>query len=123
MTELIYRTNVVGIGASAMDFLDEKMIIFFNKLAQPDIAEFSVLLADLEGEGEIKPGDVLALGEKEFAVTAVGEVANQNFRALGHAAIHFDGLALAALPGEIHVADLAIPNIIAGMPVVFKRGV
>lgn len=117
----IYTTKVVGIGASALSFLDEKMIIFFNKQAQDALAEYSILLDDLEGDGEIVPGSRLWLGDKSFCVTAVGEVANKNFRELGHAVIHFDGKAEAGLPGEIHVEDIAIPEIMAGLSVVFEK--
>lgn len=121
MSTHIYQTKVVGWGNSALDFLGDRMVIFFNKQAQGDLAEYSVLLDDLDGEGEFSVGDTLCLGAEPYAITAVGEVANTNFRQLGHMVVHFDGKEVAGLPGEIHVEDRAIEQITIGLPVVLKK--
>ncbi|MDR1620200.1 MAG: PTS glucitol/sorbitol transporter subunit IIA [Clostridiales bacterium] len=121
MSKFAYRTRVTGMGTSAFTFLEEKMIIFFNKQTRSDLAEYSVLIDNLEGTGDIAPGDLLMLGDRSYRITAVGDVANINFARLGHAVICFDGLEAARLPGEIHVEDTKVPKITIGLPVVFIK--
>lgn len=45
-------------------------------------------------------------------VTAVGEVAEQNLRELGHITLRFDGHREAEFPGTVHVAG-PVPDAIA----------
>ncbi|WP_116397647.1 PTS glucitol/sorbitol transporter subunit IIA, partial [Klebsiella quasipneumoniae] len=54
--------------------------------------------------GELRPGAELQLGDRHYPVTAVGEVAEQNLRELGHITVRFDGEAEAEFPGSIHVS-------------------
>jgi len=113
-----YRAKVISIGSSAMSFLDQKMVIFFDHKAGPDIAEFSVMI---EGTGvcDFEPGDSVFLGDEQYKITAVGDVSNKNLEALGHAVLRFDGKSDAELPGTMHVEDKPIVDITTGMSVVF----
>ena len=114
-----YRATVVGIGSSAMSFLDQKMVVFFGHNAGPDIAEYSVLI-DGEGECDFEPsGDCLMLGDEKYRITAVGEVANKNLAELGHAVVKFDGKTEADLPGIFHVEEKEIASITVGLSVAF----
>ncbi len=45
----------------------------------------------------------MELGEQRYAVTAVGDVAEQNLRELGHITLRFDGQPQAEYPGTVHV--------------------
>ncbi len=119
--ETIYSTKIVGMGASALTFVNEKMIIFFNKKAQEDLAEYSILLDDGQGSGEIRSGDYLMLGPQAYRVCAVGAVAGSNLERLGHAVVKFDGKEQAELPGNFHVENKPIINIESGLSVSFVR--
>lgn len=113
-----YRAKVVGIGGSAMSFLDKNMVVFFGHQAGPDLAEYSVLI-DGSGVCDFESGDRLILGDEQYRITSVGEEANKNLAALGHAVIKFDGKTSAELPGCIHVEAKKIVEITTGLPVVF----
>jgi len=115
-----YHAIVVGMGGSAMSFLEQKMVVFFNHRAGPDLAEYSVLI-DGGGECGFVPGDYLILGDEQYKITAVGEEANKNLAALGHAVIKFDGKTGAELPGCIHVEAKEIVEITTGLSVVFCK--
>ena len=52
------------------------------------------------------------LGLVGYAVTAVGDVAEQNLRELGHITLRFDGHREAEFPGTVHVAG-PVPDAIA----------
>ena len=62
--------------------------------------------------GTLQPGAELQLGEQRYPVTAVGEVAEQNLRELGHITLRFDGHREAEFPGTVHVAG-PVPDAIA----------
>jgi PTS system glucitol/sorbitol-specific IIA component len=57
---------------------------------------------------ELKPGSQLELGETRYAVTAVGDVAEQNLRELGHITLRFDGQPQAEYPGITWMALVAV---------------
>ena len=59
-------------------------------------------------QGELQ----LKLGRHRYPVTAVGSVAEQNLRELGHITLRFDGLSEAEFPGTVHVAG-PVPDGIA----------
>ncbi len=46
----------------------------------------------------------MELAQRRYAITAVGSVATQNLRELGHITVRFDGEAEAEFPGSIHVS-------------------
>ena len=54
--------------------------------------------------GELQVGGVMELAQRRYAITAVGSVATQNLRELGHITVRFDGEAEAEFPGSIHVS-------------------
>jgi len=115
----IYRTKVVKLGANSLDFLGEKMIIFFNKRVQDQLADYSILIDDAEGSCDIKVGNSLKLGDSSYKVTAIGEVAMKNLSNLGHVVVKFDGKDTADLPGNIHVENKNIAQIYAGLEISF----
>ncbi len=121
MKDLIYSTTVVKIGASALMFLSEKMLIFFNKRAHSDLAEYSVLIDDGEGGFNIETGDYLVLGNAQYRITAIGDVATRNFEMLGHVVVRFDGKDVAALPGNFHVENKEIAPITENMTISFVK--
>lgn len=121
MSEVIYKTKIVQVGKNALTFLPEKMLIFFNKRAQPDLAEYSVLIDDGEGRCNVVVGDYLVLGSTKYCITAIGDTAVKNFDILGHAVVKFDGKLNADLPGNIHVEDKDIVEIVSELSVAFSK--
>ena len=95
---VIYQTTITRIGQSAADALSDQMLITFREGAPADIEEFCFIHCHGELNGELK------LGEARYAVTAVGDVAEQNLRELGHITLRFDGQLQAEYPGTVHVA-------------------
>ncbi len=100
--EPIYRTEIKEIGAEVEAFLEEKYLILFEVGAPPELAEMAVL-HDCSYMREEPPvaGDVLAIGGKEFPMTAVGEKAWKNIKDLGHAVFVFNGATEVEMPGQI----------------------
>lgn len=100
---VIYQTTITRIGQSAADALSDQMLITFREGAPVDIEEFCFIHCHGELNGSLQPGNQLQLGETWYAVTAVGGVAEQNLRELGHITLRFDGQSQAEYPGTVHV--------------------
>lgn len=116
---VIYQTTIIRIGQSAPDALDDNMLITFREGAPADIEEFCFIHCHGELNGELKPGSQLELGEMHYAVTAVGDVAGQNLRELGHITLRFDGQSQAEYPGMVHVDGPVPQAIVPGCTVKF----
>ena len=100
--ETIYRTEIKEIGAEVGAFLEERYLILFEVGAPPELAEMAVL-HDRSHMHEEPPsaGHVLALGGRDFRMTAVGEKAWKNIKDLGHAVFVFNGATEVEMPGQI----------------------
>ena len=103
--EPIYLTEVTEIGPEVAEFLEAGLLILFEAGAPPELAEIAVLHQPISGPREDPPeaGDILAIGSREFRITALGYKAWQNIQDLGHAVFKFSGQEEAELPGEIHL--------------------
>ena len=121
MAKQILEAGIVKIGANAADFLEENMLIFFQEDVPPYLADFCYLSRPSKGGYGIQVGDRLILDGESFPVTAIGDVALENFEKLGHLTVRFDGAAAPAQPGTMHVGKGAVPALHAGSSVVFVR--
>jgi PTS system glucitol/sorbitol-specific IIA component len=102
--EPIYLTEVKEIGPEVAEFLEAGILILFETGAPPELAEIAVLHDPVSRrEDPPEAGDVLAIGSREFRITAVGSKAWQNVQQLGHAVFKFDGSREVELPGQIHL--------------------
>jgi len=102
----IYSTRITELGPEVPEFLEAGLVILFKTGAPPELAEMSVLHEPGDPREEPpKPGDILALGDRELRITAVGEKAWKNVLELGHVVLKFNGLGEAELPGEIYVEE------------------
>ena len=80
----IYSSEIVRIGEQAKLFLDEGIVVFFGDNAPEELQDFAVIHKLEEITGEIKVGSEVTLSDVQLKVTAVGDVANENFKNLGH---------------------------------------
>lgn len=95
---VIYQTTITRIGQSAPDALSDQMLITFREGAPADIEEFCFIHCHGELNGSLQAGIQFELGQHHYPVTAVGSVAEQNLRELGHITLRFDGLSEAEFP-------------------------
>ena len=81
---VIYQTTITRIGASAIDALSDQMLITFREGAPADLEEYCFIHCHGELKGALHPGLQFSLGQHRYPVTAVGSVAEDNLRELGH---------------------------------------
>ena len=114
-----YRAKVTAVGEFAAEFIDEGVLVFFGAAAPEELQEVAVIHDRSEPQAaDIAPGDTIKLGDTEFPVLAVGPVANENIKNLGHIVIKFNGLKTPEMDGDITVPEAAIPEITVGLELV-----
>lgn len=116
-----YTTKVVEVGQEAELFLADRTAITFGSNAPEALRPFCFIIELATLEGELAVGRHLTIGDQQWTVTAVGDVAQTNLVNLGHVTLVFDGAAEPRLPGAVHVGGLdAAPALALGVPVVFE---
>jgi len=111
---IIFKTVVTNIGSSAEEFLQERMIILFGENAPQELSDICYNIKIVPIYHVIKTGMHLKINDISFLITAIGNVAEENLKNLGHVTINFDGSPAASLSGTIHVEKKDIPNISIG---------
>lgn len=114
MGQVIFSTKVTSLGPLVPEFIKEKILVFFQEGAPPELMEISVLHQPEILTGEVKPGDILLINNHSFKITAVGEVANANLKHLGHLVIKFNARTFPELPGDVCVEEKEIPPLFPG---------
>ncbi len=101
---VIYQSQFTVVGHLAREGFEDGLFITFS---EHEIVEDMVEYCFVHKHGELAQdftvGDVFIFDNKRFSVTAVGNNAIDNFRALGHITVYFDGAAEAKLPGAVHL--------------------
>nr|WP_314263288.1 PTS glucitol/sorbitol transporter subunit IIA [uncultured Moellerella sp.] len=103
MSTLIYRFQVVQIGDYVAEYLTENKIILFASPVPQDIADYCVVHQASKLTVRLEPGQKLCINQSEYLISAIGEVASENLRQLGHITLNFDGATKAELPGMVHL--------------------
>jgi glucitol/sorbitol PTS system EIIB component len=88
--------------------------------APADLEEYCFIHCHGELKGALHPGLQFSLGQHRYPVTAVGSVAEDNLRELGHVTLRFDGLNEAEFPGTVHVAGPVPDDIAPGSVLKFE---
>ncbi len=110
----IFETTVIAIGQDAEEFKQENMLLFFGEEAPPELSDFCYKIMVTPIRKELFLIWFFALTNEKYAITAVGKVAEENLRQLGHITVNFDGAAISELPGTIHVEQKPLPTINVG---------
>jgi len=100
-----YSATVLHVGPLVNEFTDAGILVFFGENAPQELYEFSVIHDGTTLEAELEPGDIVSLDGEEYKILAVGEVANTNFRNLGHLVMKFNGKTKVELPGDVCVEE------------------
>ena len=118
-----YSTVVTSVGPLLKEFLAERIIVLFNEDAPEELWEFAVIHRPEDTFEEVRPGDRVFFGSHDpIMVTAVGEVANKNIAALGHAVFKCNGNDKAELPGDVCLEEVSLPEVEVGQAIRIEAG-
>lgn len=118
---MILESEVVSVGKEAQRFLNEGILLLFPaESVMTQVKNYSIMTNKLEVNGQIKVGDQLSIGDEQFKITAVGNIAQQNLEKIGHATFKADGSTQAELPGTIYLEVKDLPTITVGEKIMIK---
>ncbi|RJQ42402.1 MAG: PTS sorbitol transporter subunit IIA [Anaerolineaceae bacterium] len=112
-----YQGKIISIGPLVDEFKQAGILVFFGENAPEELVEFSIIHDASELVEPLEVGDTISLGEENFKVLSVGEVANTNLANLGHLIMKFNGEAEARLPGDVNVELKPVPDIKVGLEI------
>ena len=118
-----FQVKIVGIGSDVPMFLEDPenaLLILFNEDVPPEFADLSVLHTKSEVFEPPIIGDTLAIGDKLYEITAVGPVALETLKNLGHCTIGFTGASEVPLPGYLVVRgpeDVTVDDLKPGVEI------
>ena len=110
----IYSSNIVKLGEQSELFLAEGIVDFFGDNAPEELQDVAVVHELKPVNGDIVVGTTIELSGEILKVTSIGEVANENFKNLGHLVLKLDSAQEAALPGDVSCSYSKIPDIVVG---------
>ena len=109
-----YEAAVTNIGPMVTEFINAGILVFFGADAPPELVEFSIIHDGKDLKEDMVPGDVVMIDDESYKILAVGDVANSNFRNLGHLIMKFNGKDKVELPGDVCVESKPIPEVKVG---------
>ncbi len=101
--KVIYQTMITKVGEFAEEALIENMFITFKQSVPKDLEDYCFIHKHGELLCDVKAGDLLQVDGKDYPITAVGSVASNNLKELGHVTFRFDSATEAEYPGTIHL--------------------
>ena len=110
----VYTTTVTDLGDNFKDFISTKMMVLFMDNAPDELLDYCILHGENELKTDIQVGDILKINEKEYEITALGDVVNENLDKLGHITLKFDGSTTADLSGSLYLEEKEMPEIKIG---------
>ena len=111
---LKYEARVKSIGPFTQEFLDHNIIVLFGENAPEELVEFSVIHDGKELLSPLEAGDIVQVDDEQFSILAVGDVANDNFKNIGHLVLKFNGESEVEMPGDVCVENRPLPPISVG---------
>jgi PTS system glucitol/sorbitol-specific IIA component len=110
-----YQGKVISIGPLVDEFKQAGILVFFGKNAPEELVEFSIIHDASELVEPLEIGDTIFLGDEQFKILSIGDVANTNLANLGHLILKFNGEIEARLPGDVNVELKEVPEIKVGL--------
>lgn len=105
-----YETVVTEVGEHVGEFLAEGVLVLFGEDAPEELREYSVIHRPADADGGVEVGDQVVVAGDGMTVLAVGDVANDNLRNLGHLVLKRNGATEPALPGDVCCDTGPIPQ-------------
>jgi len=116
--EMKYEVSITAVGNLARTFLENNnSIIILDEGVRPNLADMVVEHTVSDLKADIAVGDKLKIGNTDFKVISVGDVANDTIREEGHCTVVVN--AEGSMPGQIIVKGPVPPRLLVGDKIQF----
>ena len=116
--EMKYEVSITAVGNLARTFLENNnSIIILDEGVRPNLADMVVEHTVSDLKADIAVGDKLKIGNTDFKVISVGDVANDTLREEGHCTVVVN--AEGSMPGQIIVKGPVPPRLQVGDKIQF----
>ena len=117
-----YQAKITAIGPLVAEFIDHNILVLFGEQAPEELAEFSIIHDGKDLNGTLLVGDFVFFGDSGYKILAVGDVANNNLKNLGHVIIKFNGETEPEMPGDVCVEARPLPALEPGLEIRIEEG-
>ena len=118
--EMKYEVSITAVGNLARTFLENNnSIIILDEGVRPNLADMVVEHTVSDLKADIAVDDKLKIGNTDFKVVSVGDVANDTIREEGHCTIVVN--AEGSMPGQIIVKGPVPPRLNVGDKIKFFK--
>lgn len=116
-----YQATIQSVGELAGEFIAEGILVFFATNAPEELQE-TALVHDCTSEpaAPVQPGDFVRLDQHAYEVLAVGKVANENLKNLGHLVLKFNGLKEPEMDGDVTLPAVPVPDLGPGSTLIIE---
>lgn len=105
---ILYETTVNNVGPEVETFAEKGMLITFADKAIVTLKDYCYYIEKNDIKGDLQTAEKVVIDGKEYAVTQVGSMAEENLKTLGHVTISFNGDG-ECLPGSICTEKAKVP--------------
>lgn len=112
------KTRITAVGPEVAELAEGGVLILFGDGAPEELAEVSVLHAVEEGPVAEAPGagSSITVGDTVSAeITAIGDMAWNKVRDIGHVVVNFNGAEAVERPGEICASAMEPTALVAAL--------
>lgn len=109
-----YAATVTAIGPLTGEFVEAGILVLFGASAPDELKDFAIIHDGVELTAPLAAGDVISVDAGRFNVLAVGDVASENLKNLGHLVMKFNGQTEPELPGDVCVESQPLPPVAVG---------
>lgn len=102
---LKFKADVVKQGDFISEVTDKQCLITFGVPVPNDLEPFCLSLDNITFTLDINVADIIYINNQKYTISALGTLANQSLKELGHISIYFDAATEALLPGSVHVSE------------------
>lgn len=103
MTGPLCSLRITHVGKYVENYLQEQKLILFADSISDEIAMYCAVHQGSELTAELLPGQIIKINQTVYQITAVGSLATENLKQLGHITLNFDAAVTAELPGMVHI--------------------
>lgn len=117
----IMKTTVAKVGKYSNKFLEEGLLILFSKNdVMSEVKNYSILVDDIEFNGNIKENQVLFIDGVSFKIQSVGSIVEENLRTIAHVTFRAADSDESELPGTLYLEKKQYPVINEGTVIKIK---